>query len=141
MRDMIYSLMYRRRLSFDQLLRKGMIHQILANDLFWRSHPGVLVQRYEAIVDDPLTAVVQFARHLGVGVTRHEAAEIADEFSLESNQRRISALRGRLEQQGSTSIAARGSTPAIPSRSCTGTTCGRPGRALGKSRRRPGKGR
>ena len=100
MRDVIYSLMYKRRLSFDQLLRKGMIHQILANDLFWRSHPGVLVQRYEAIVDDPLTAVVQLARHLGVGVTRHEAAEIADEFSLESNQRRISALRGRLEQAG-----------------------------------------
>jgi hypothetical protein len=60
----------------------------------------VLVQRYEQLVADPATAVVQLARHLGLGVTRRQATEIADLFSLQSNQRRIAELRRRLEQAG-----------------------------------------
>ena len=100
LRDVIFSLMYKRNATFKELLHQGMIHQILANDRFWRAQPRVLVQRYEELIDDPVTAVVQLARHLGLGVTRREAAEIADEFSLESNQTRIEALRRRLEQAG-----------------------------------------
>ncbi len=60
----------------------------------------MLIQRYEELVADPVTAVVQLARHLGLGVTRREACEIADEYSLESNQQRIAALRRRLENAG-----------------------------------------
>ena len=59
-----------------------------------------LVQRYEELVADPVTAVVQLARHLGLGVTRREATEIAEEYSLESNKTRIEALRHRLEEAG-----------------------------------------
>ena len=99
-RDVIDSLMFKRHSTFDRLLRQGMIHQILANDRFWRSQPGVLVQRYEELIDDPATAVVQLARHLGLGVTRREATEIADDFSLESNGRRIESLRRRLAEAG-----------------------------------------
>jgi Sulfotransferase domain len=100
LRDVIDSLMYKRNATFDELLRQGMIHQIMANDRFWRAQPRVLVQRYEVLIDDPVTAVVQLARHLGLGVTRREAMQIADEFSLESNQTRIEALRRRLEEAG-----------------------------------------
>lgn len=100
LRDVIFSLMYKRDTTFPQLLRQGMIHQILVNDRFWRAQPRVLVQRYEELIADPVTAVVQLARHLGLGVTRREATEIADDYSLESNQTRIEALRRRLEQAG-----------------------------------------
>ena len=100
LRDVVDSLMYKWGATFNQLLRQGMIHQILANDRFWRSQPGVLVQRYEELVDDPATAVVQLGRHLGLGVTRREATEIAEEFSLESNRTRIEALRRRLAEAG-----------------------------------------
>ncbi len=92
--------MHKRSLAFEDLLRQGMVHQLLVNDRFWRAQPRVLTQRYEELVADPVTAVVQLARHLGLGVTRREAAEIADEYSLESNQTRIEALRRRLENAG-----------------------------------------
>jgi len=99
-RDVVFSLMRKRSLAFEELLRQGMVHQILVNDRFWRAQPWVLIQRYEELVADPVTAVVQLARHLGLGVTRREAAEIADEYSLESNLTRIEALRRRLENAG-----------------------------------------
>jgi hypothetical protein len=100
MREVIYSLMYKRHERFEGLLRQGMIHQILANDRFWRSQPRILIQRYEELIDDPVTAVVQLGRHLGLGVTRREAQEIADLYSLESNRTRIDALRRQLERAG-----------------------------------------
>lgn len=99
-RDVAFSLTHRRNLALEELIRQGMIHQILVNDRFWRAQPGVLIQRYEALIADPVTAVVQLARHLGLGVTRREAAEIADAYSLESNQARAEALRRRLENAG-----------------------------------------
>ena len=92
--------MHKRGATFRQLLRQGMIHQILANDRFWRAQPRVLVQRYEEMVADPVTAVVQLARHLGLGVTRRQAIAIADEYSLESNLTRIEALRQQLVEAG-----------------------------------------
>lgn len=99
-RDVVCSLMHKRGETFPQLLRQGMIHQILANDRFWRAQPRVLVQRYEEMVADPVTAVVQLARHLGLGVTRRQAIEIAEEYSLESNLTRIEALRRQLVEAG-----------------------------------------
>jgi hypothetical protein len=100
LRDVIFSLIHKRGASFRQLLRQGMIHQLLANDRFWRQQSGVLVQRYEDLVDDPITGVVQLARHLGLGVVRREAAAIAEEYSLASNRTRIETLRRRLLEAG-----------------------------------------
>ncbi len=99
-RDVVCSLMHKRGATFRQLLRQGMIHQILVNDRFWRAQPRVLVQRYEEMVADPVTAVVQLARHLGLGVTRRQAIEIAEEYSLESNLTRIEALRQQMVEAG-----------------------------------------
>jgi hypothetical protein len=100
LREVAFSLMHKRGVSFLELLRQGMIHQLLTNDRFWRGQPGVLVQRYEELISDPVTGVLQIARHLGLGVTRREAAEIADEYSLESNRTRIAALCRRLRAAG-----------------------------------------
>jgi hypothetical protein len=100
LREVVLSLRHKRATSFEALLRQGMIHQILANDRFWRAQPRVLVQRYEELIADPATAVVQLARHLGLGVTRREGAQIADEYSLRANQSRIDALRQRLLAAG-----------------------------------------
>ena len=106
-RDVVFSLMHKRSLAFEDLLRQGMVHQLLVNDRLWRAQPRVFIQRYEELVADPVTALVQLARHLGLGVARREAAEIADEYSLGSNQTRIEALRRRLENAG-IDLSARG---------------------------------
>jgi Sulfotransferase domain len=99
-RDVVFSLMHKRGLTFEQLLRQGLIHQVLANDRFWTRQPNVLIQRYEEMLGDPLGAVRALADHLGIVLDEAEATRIADEYSLESNKARTEALRRRLEQAG-----------------------------------------
>ena len=99
-RDVVFSLMHKRGLTFEQLLRQGMIHQVLANDRFWMRQPNVLVQRYEEILSDPVGGVRTLADHLKIDLEDGEAEHIANEYSLESNKARTEALRRRLEQVG-----------------------------------------
>ncbi len=99
-RDVVFSLMHKRRLTFEQLLRQGMIHQILANDRFWTRQSNVLIQRYDDILADPVVAVRALARHLGIKPADGEAERLADEYSLAANKARTEALRRRLEQGG-----------------------------------------
>ncbi len=99
-RDVVFSLMHKRGLTFEQLLRQGMIHQVLANDRFWTRRPNVLIQRYDRILADPVTAVRELAHHVGIEPADGEAERIAHEYSLASNKARTEALRRRLEQSG-----------------------------------------
>jgi hypothetical protein len=99
-RDVVFSLMHKRKLTFEKLLRQGMVHQILANDRFWMRQPGLLVQRYEQILANPVQAVIEIANHLGFGVNQSDAEQIAQEYSLESNLARTQALKEQLEQAG-----------------------------------------
>lgn len=99
-RDVVFSLMHKRRLTFEQILRQGMIHQILANDRFWTDQPNVLIQRYDDILTDPLSAVRALAEHLGICPDAGEAERIASEYSLEANKARTESLRRQLEQGG-----------------------------------------
>jgi hypothetical protein len=99
-RDVVFSLMHKRRLTFEELLRQGMIHQVLANDRFWTRQPGVLIQRYEDILDDPVQAVRELAWHLDIRPAEGEAERIAEEYSLAANKARTEALRRQLEQTG-----------------------------------------
>ena len=99
-REVVFSLMHKRGMTFEQLLRQGMIHQILANDRFWMARPDVLVQRYEDLLADPTRGVIELARHLGIRLEESEAARIAALYSHESNQARTEALRRRLQEAG-----------------------------------------
>jgi Sulfotransferase domain len=99
-REVVFSLMHKRGMTFEQLLRQGMIHQILANDRFWMARPDVLVQRYEDLLADPTRGVIELARHIGIRLDESEAARIADLYSHESNKARTEALRRRLQEAG-----------------------------------------
>jgi hypothetical protein len=99
-RDVVFSLMHKRGKTFEQILRQGMIHQILANDRFWMAQPHVLVQRYDDLIAEPVRGVMDLAAHLGLALTDHEAKRLADLYSQESNRARTEALRQRLEQAG-----------------------------------------
>ncbi len=58
-REVVFSLMHKRGMSFQQLLRHGMIHQILANDRFWMAQPDLLVQRYDDLLAEPANGVAE----------------------------------------------------------------------------------
>jgi hypothetical protein len=99
-RDVVFSMMHKRGLSFRQLLRQGTIHQILANDRYWTRQPGVLIQRYEDLISDPVAGVKEVAIHLGIELAPGDAERIADEYSQESNRARTRALQSRLQAAG-----------------------------------------
>ncbi len=99
-RDVVFSLMHKRGITFEQLVRHGMIHQVLANDRFWRAQPGVLVQRYDDLTSAPARGVIALAQHLGIELDDSEAQNIAELYSLESNRARTESLRQKLAEAG-----------------------------------------
>ena len=99
-RDVVFSLMHKRRVPFDTLFRQGMIHQILVNDGFWTSQPGVLCQRYEALIVDPVAGVEQLAGHLGLALAPGEAETVASEYSFQANRQRTETMGLRLRAEG-----------------------------------------
>jgi hypothetical protein len=99
-RDVVFSLMHKRGMTFEQLLRQGMIHQIIANDRFWMAQPNLLVQRYEDLLIDPTAGVMELAHHLEIRLDERDAARIAGEYSQESNKARTDALKQKLERAG-----------------------------------------
>jgi hypothetical protein len=99
-RDVVFSLMHKRGLRFEQLLRQGMIQQVLANDRFWMAQSDLLVQRYDELLADPAGGVMTLARFLGIALEQSEALRIAETYSQEANRARAEALRERLQQSG-----------------------------------------
>jgi Sulfotransferase domain len=96
----VFSLMHKRGKTFEEVLRQGMIHQILANDRFWMSQPNVLVQRYDDLIAEPARGVSELADHLGICLPAGEAERIAVLYSQESNRARTLALQQKLEEAG-----------------------------------------
>ncbi len=99
-RDVIFSLMYKRKQSFQEIVRTGMIHQILVNDRFWRAHPQVFVQRYDDIQEKPEQAVLEIAEFLHVNLPGGVAAQLAETYSREANLKRTEDLKSKLTEQG-----------------------------------------
>ncbi len=95
-RDVVFSLMHKRGVGFEDVVRRGMLHQILVNDRFWLRQPGVLVQRYDDLIAHPVAAVEQLAAHLGISLAAGEAEETAREYSFQANRARVLHLRARL---------------------------------------------
>lgn len=100
LRDVVFSFMYKRAMSFEEFLRHGLIHQVVENDRFWAAQPHRLDQRYEDLIADPAQGVEQIAAHLGIDPEPGEADEIATEYSFERNRMRTRDLRRRLRASG-----------------------------------------
>ncbi len=99
-RDVVFSLMHKRKIDFETLVGQGMVHQVLANDRFWSGQPGSIAQRYDRLVADPTTGVEELAAHLRLPLKPGEAAEVAAEYSFQANRRRTMELGQRLQRGG-----------------------------------------
>lgn len=99
-RDVIFSLMHKRKQTFQEIVRTGMIHQILVNDRFWRLHPQVFVQRYDEIMASPAEAISEIAEFLHVELPQGEAQRIASAYSKEANLQRTAELKTQLAVKG-----------------------------------------
>jgi hypothetical protein len=99
-RDVAYSLMHKLGIDFGELLRRGMIHQVLANDRYWRARPRVIVQRYDGLTAHPAAGVRELAAFLGRPLAPGEAEELAGRFSHEANRKRTERLAESLRERG-----------------------------------------
>ena len=100
LRDVVDSMRHKTGRSFEALMGEGLVHRILSNDRFWITRPGVLVQRYEDLVADPASGVLELAQFLGISLTSDEAEEIAEAYSPEANRRRAEAVRRQALDRG-----------------------------------------
>lgn len=107
LRDVAFSLAHVYRTRFEDIVLKQRYLQLcLANDEYWTNQPNVLVQRYDAMVADPVGAVAELANHLSIALSAREAGEVADRYCLEANRERAA----HWEQE----VRSRGIDPADP---------------------------
>jgi hypothetical protein len=101
LRDVAFSLAHRFNTTFEAVVReKRLIHHSIENDEFWRSQPRMILQQYEQVIKDPITAIVQLAKHLGLEVSSEYAEQVADQYSFSSNFERTRAVAERFVAQG-----------------------------------------
>jgi Sulfotransferase domain len=101
LRDVAYSLMHKMKMSFAEVVEKRfMLGQCLNDDRFWRALPGVLCQRYEDIMSDPVTRVKEIAFFLGLPIADADAVRLAATYSLEANRSRQQQLTQKLREKG-----------------------------------------
>jgi hypothetical protein len=101
LREVVYSLMVKRRVTFDQLVvEQKVITRLLRNDRFWRSHRRVLIQSYDSITRESHGAINEIAAHLGVTLAAADVAMLSEKYSLSSNQLRAQRLKDLLIERG-----------------------------------------
>ncbi len=101
LRDVAFSIMHKFHLSFDEVIAPcGLLELCLVNDVFWMSLPNVLVQRYESITENDITAVRAIAQFIGIDLDSSAAGSLAVEYSLDRNRARTDALAQQLRNAG-----------------------------------------
>jgi hypothetical protein len=96
LREVAFSLMHKFRASFDDVIKNRLLESCLENDAVWTNQPNLCCQRYETIVTQPVRAIHELAKHLGLSLTPQEAENLAKEYSPQTNQQRTFAFRDRL---------------------------------------------
>ncbi len=101
LRDVAFSIMHKFHISFDKVIAPGGLLEVcLVNDVFWTSLPNVLVQRYELITENDMTAVRAIAQFIGIDLDSSAAGSLAGEYSLDRNRARTDALAQQLRNAG-----------------------------------------
>ena len=98
--DVVFSYMHVTGKDFDAVMEQGFVELCLNNDRFWRAQPGMLVQRYDDLIAEPVRGVAEIAAHLGVTLEDGEATAIAETLSWEASHRKLQRMAGRLEAGG-----------------------------------------
>lgn len=105
LRDVVASYIHKTGTDLATLRERGFIELCLRNDRLWRAQPGMLVQSYRALIDEPSRGVEEIANHLEIPLEPGEAQEIAETLSLAATRRRVESLSARLRDEGVNLVA------------------------------------
>jgi hypothetical protein len=99
-RDVTFSLMHKRGISFESLMARGTLFKIMDNDAFWRRQPGVLTQQYERMCSDAAASIGEISSHLGVLLPPSVVTQLATSYSLTGNIERCNVFKAQLATRG-----------------------------------------
>jgi hypothetical protein len=101
LRDVAYSLAHKCLSTFEDIVFEArFLDRAIQNDEFWRSQPRVICQRYEEVIDDPVPAILEIAKHLGLSVSSELAESLAREYSFSANLARTKAVAEQCQSRG-----------------------------------------
>ncbi|MEG4577156.1 sulfotransferase domain-containing protein [Microcoleus sp. N3A4] len=92
-RDVYASSIKQRLKTFEQLWGEGFLNKCLDNYKKWTAFPEVLVSRYEKVIVDLPTEVERIAEHLDIPLTSKQCKEIAFEYTIEKQLKRIEEFK------------------------------------------------
>lgn len=92
LRDVVVSWMKKAGLTFQEVMADGYVERLLENDYLWTRATGVLVSRYESLVEDLAGEVGRIAAHLEIPVDRATAARHAATYSFERQRQKIASF-------------------------------------------------
>lgn len=91
-RDVALSLAVMTNKSITELYSEGTLYALLEQYACWTNFPGVLVSRYETIIENVAAEAQRIANLLGVELTAIEAADLAARYSLDRQRERIASF-------------------------------------------------
>jgi hypothetical protein len=100
LRDVLVSSMHKREAPFERLWSRDVLAEMVENFQHWTSHPNVLVSRYETMMADLPAEVERIAAHLGLPLKAGEAAQIAQDYSVDKQIERIQTANDLLHLPG-----------------------------------------
>jgi Sulfotransferase domain len=101
LRDVAFSLAHRFNTTLEHVVReKRLIQHSIENDEFWRSQPRVLCQQYHQVIENPIGAILELAKHLGLNASSELAKSVAHQYSFTSNFARTMDIAERFASQG-----------------------------------------
>lgn len=95
-RDVAVSLMNLRQIGFKELIwRHQEVQQSLNDFQAWTSLEGVMISRYEQMVNNIPQEVLRIAKHLNIELSTEMAIDIANNHTLEKQKERIRQWQSR----------------------------------------------
>lgn len=97
-RDVYASYLKQRQKPFDYLWQEGFVEECLENYKIWTRLPHMLVSRYEDVVADLPNEVHRIAQHLQIAIDQTQCQQIAAEYDIPLQQRRMQHFKEKLLQ-------------------------------------------
>jgi len=99
-RDVACSLRWKLKMPFERIVTSEALQAAINSYYEWIAVPHGLIQQYEAIIGNPVTAVQQIADHLEIAIDIQAAIKIAQEYNLGANLSRTRQLTEALVEKG-----------------------------------------
>lgn len=95
-RDVFSSYLKQRQKSFQVLWDENFIELCLDNYQIWTTLPNMLISTYEDMIQDLPKEVCRIAQHLHLDICPEQCQKIANDYSLETQQKRVKTFRKQL---------------------------------------------